>query len=138
MNTPQKGGPSRPLADTMRSAAWHECDADANRRVTQKTRRAVRDAVINTHEKRVHQRRNVGFAILGFVCMLVLLGPAIWSGVEDFLGEEQRLFDMPTQVAFLIMMLFLGTLAALIAVWKGQYHVQHDRRGFETFPPTEK
>jgi hypothetical protein len=112
-------------------------DSDANLLLTQKTRRAVRDAVITTQEKRVQQRRNLGFAILSFVCMLVLLGPAVWSGVEELLGEE-RLFDLPTQIAFLIMMLFLGMLAALIAVWKGQHHVQHDRRGIETFPSIDK
>jgi hypothetical protein len=93
--------------------------------------------VISSQEKRMRQRRNLGFAIVGFVFMLVLLGPAIWIGVEDLLGEE-RLFDMPTQVAFLIAMLFLAMLAALIAAWKGQHDVQHDRRGFETFPPIEK
>jgi hypothetical protein len=135
MNGTPNRGPLGPLADAARSIASQDCNAD--RLLTQKTRRAVRDAVITTQEKRVQQRRNVGFAILSFVCMLVLLGPAIWSGVEELLGEE-RLFDMPTQVAFLIMMLFLGMLAALIALWKGQHHVQHDRRGFETFPPTEK
>jgi hypothetical protein len=135
MNGTSKRGPRGPLADAVRSIAAPDCNAD--RLLTQKTRRAIRDAVITTQEKRVQQRRNVGFAILSFVCMLVLLGPAIWSGVEELLGEE-RLFDMPTQVAFLIMMLFLGMLAALIALWKGQHQVQHDRRGFETFPPTEK
>jgi hypothetical protein len=112
-------------------------DGDATRLVTQKTRRAVRDAVITTQEKRARQRRNLGLAILGFVSMLVLLGPAIWTGVEELLGEEP-LFDLPTQITFLIAMLFLAMLAALIAVWKEQHHVQHDRRGFETFPPTEK
>jgi hypothetical protein len=66
-----------------------------------------------------------------------LLGPAIWNAVEEFLGEEP-LFDLPTQITFLIAMLFLAMLAALIAVWKEQHNVQHDRRGFETFPPTEK
>jgi hypothetical protein len=119
----------------VRSIAWLDCDA--NRRLTQKTRRAVRDAVITTQEKRTQQRRNLGFAILGFVCMLVLLGPAIWNGVEDLLGEE-RMFDLPTQIAFLIAMLFLAMLAALIAVWKGQHSLQHDRRGVETFPPIDK
>ncbi len=49
----------------------------------------------------MRQRRNLGFAILGFVFMLVLLGPAIWNGMEDLLAEE-RLFDLPTQMAFLI------------------------------------
>jgi hypothetical protein len=132
--TPTGGAPDRP-ADTVRPIAWP--DHDANLRLTQKTRRAVRDAVITGREHRIRQRRNVGFAFLGFVCILVLLGPAIWNGVEDLLGDE-RLFDLPTQLAFLIAMLLLAMLAALVAVWKGQRDVQHDRRGFETFPPIEK
>jgi hypothetical protein len=135
MKITSKGGPSGPLADAVRSVAWQDCDA--NRLITQKTRRAVRDAVITTQEKRTLQRRNLGFAILGFVFMLILLGPAVWNGVEDLL-EEERLFDLPTQLGFLIAMLLLAMLAALIAVWKGQRHVHHDRRGFETFPPIEK
>jgi hypothetical protein len=136
MNKAQRGVPEKlPGNDVVRSASL--LDGDANRRVTQKTRRAVRDAVITTQEKRTRQRRNLGFAILGFVSMLVLLGPAIWNAVEEFLGEEP-LFDLPTQITFLVAMLFLAMLATLIAVWKGQHNVQHDRRGFETFPPTEK
>jgi hypothetical protein len=130
-----KGGASRRPADVTRSIA--RPDYEANLRVAQRTRRAVRDAVISTQEQRTRQRRNLGFAILGFLSMLVLLGPAVWTGVEELLGEEP-LFDLPTQVAFLIAMLFLAMLAALIAVWKGQRHVQHDRGGFETFPPIEK
>jgi uncharacterized membrane protein len=131
----QKGGPDRALADVVRSIPW--LDGDASRALTQKTRRAVRDAVITTQEKRTLQRRNLGFAILGFVSMLILLGPVIWNGVEDLL-EEEHLFDLPMQLGFLIAMLLLAMLAALIAVWKGQRPVQHDRRGFETFPPIEK
>jgi hypothetical protein len=135
MNGKQKGGPDRALADVVRSIPWLDCDA--NRALTQKTRRAVRDAVISTQEKRTVQRRNLGFAVLGFVFMLILLGPAVWNGVEDLL-EEERFFDLPMQLGFLIAMLLLAMLAALIAVWKGQRHVDHDRRGFETFPPIEK
>jgi hypothetical protein len=136
MNEAQKKVPDKiPGDDVVRAASL--LDADANRLVTQKTRRAVRDAVISTQEERLRHRRNLGLAILGFVSMLLLLGPAIWTGVEELLGEEP-LFDLPTQITFLIAMLFLAMLAALIAVWKEQHHVQHDRRGFETFPPTEK
>ena len=136
MNEGQKGFPDQTSGnDVARAASLLE--GDAARRVTQKTRRAVRDAVISTQEKRIRQRRNLGLAIFGFVSMLVLLGPAMWNGVEELLGEEP-LFDVPTQITFLIAMLFLSMLAALIAVWKEQHHVQHDRRGFETFPPTEK
>ena len=132
MNRTQKGAPDGALEDVVRSVAWQDCNA--TQVLTQKTRRAVRDAVISTQEKRTLQRRNLGFAIVGFVFMLVLLGPAIWTGMEDLL-EEERLFDLPTQLTFLIAMLLLAMLAALIAVWKGQRHVHHDRRGFETFPP---
>jgi hypothetical protein len=135
MSGKQKGGPDRALADVVRSIPW--LDVDANRALTQKTRRAVRDAVISTRENRTLQRRNLGFAILGFVSMLILLGPAIWTGMEDLL-EEEHLFDLPMQLGFLIAMFLLAMLAALIAVWKGQRHVHHDRGGFETFPPIEK
>jgi hypothetical protein len=134
MNRTQNGAPEK-IPGLMRSAS--PMDGDANRLVTQRTRRAVRDAVISTQEKRSRQRRNLGLAILSFFFMLVLLGPAVWTGVEELLGEEP-LFDLPSQISFLIAMLFLAMLAALIAVWKGQHNVQHDRRGFETFPPTEK
>jgi hypothetical protein len=112
-------------------------DSDANLVLAQKTRRAVRDEVISIQERRVRQRRSLALAIIGFVSLLVMLGPALWIGMEDLLAGE-RLFDLPNQVAFLIAMLLLAMLAALIAVWKGQHHVQHDRRGFETFPPIEK
>ena len=135
MSEMQPRDPLGPPRDVARSLAW--MDSEANLVVAQKTRRAVRDAVISTQEKRVRQRRNVGFAIVGFVSILMLLGPVIWIGMEDVLADE-HLFDLATQVSFLIAMLLLAMLAALIAVWKGQHHVQHDRRGFETFPPTEK
>ena len=59
--------------------------------------------------------------------MLVLLAPAIWNGLEDLLAGE-HLFDLPALVTFLILMLFSAMLAALIAVWKGQARVEHDRR----------
>jgi hypothetical protein len=134
MNGRQEGVPEK-IPGLMRSASL--MDGDANRLVTQRTRRAVRDAVISIQEQRSRHRRNLGLAILSFVSMLVLLGPAVWTGVEELLGEEP-LFDVPTQIAFLIGMLLLAMLAALIAVWKGQRNVQHDRRGFETFPPIEK
>jgi hypothetical protein len=135
MNVTPPGGANRRPADAARSIAWPDCEA--NLVLAQKTRRAVRDAVISTQEQRTRQRRNLGFVILGFVSMLVLLGPAVWNGVEELLGEEP-FFDMSTQIAFLITLLFLAMLAALIAVWKGKHNVQHDRRGFETFPPIEK
>jgi hypothetical protein len=135
MSEMQSRGPLGPPKDVARSLAW--MDADANLVVAQKTRRAVRDEVISTQERRMRQRRSLGLAIIGFVFLLVVLGPALWIGMEDLLAGE-RLFDLPTLLAFSALMLFLAMLAALIAVWKGQRDVEHDRGGFEIFRPIEK
>lgn len=124
-----------PIGNVVRSAAWP--DREANLRLTQKTRRAVRDQVISTQERSTRQRRNTGFALIGFVCILVLLGPAIWNGFEDLLAGE-HLFDLPTVVAFLMLMLVPAMLAALFAVWRGQRDVVHERGGFETIRPVDR
>jgi hypothetical protein len=125
-------GPQKNLAQ---SVVWP--DHEANLRLTQKTRRAVRDQVISTRERRVRQRRNTGFALIGFVCLLVLLAPAIWNGLEDLFAGE-HLFDLPTLVALLVLMLVPAMLAALFAVWRGQRDVEHDRGGFETIRPNNR
>jgi hypothetical protein len=135
MSIIRKGGPDRHPADVARLIAVQDCDA--NLVLAQKTRRAVRDAVIATHERRALQRRNLGFAIAGFFSLLVLLSPAMWIGIEDLLAGE-HLFDLPALVSFIILMVFSAMLAALIAVWKGQQDVEHDRGGFETFRPLDK
>ncbi len=112
-------------------------DHDANLRLAMKTRRAVRDAVISSQEGRIRQRRNLGMAILSFVTLLVLLGPTLWNGLEDLLAGE-HIFDLPTLLALFTLMLLPAMLAALIAVWRGQRDLEHDRGGFETFRPIEK
>ena len=112
-------------------------DGNADRLLAQKTRRAVRDEVISIRERRTRQRQNFGFALLGFACLLVLLAPALWNGLEDLFAGE-HLFDLPASVAFLILMLVPAMLAVLIAVWRGQRDVELDRGGFETFHPIEK
>jgi hypothetical protein len=139
MRVTQTARPARPQArrsiDAERSLAWQDCDA--NLVLAQKTRRAVRDEVISTQERRTRQRHNMGLALMGFGFLLVLLAPAIWNGLEYLLAGE-HILDLPAVVAFLILMLFPAMLAALIAVWKGQRDVEHDRGGFETFRPIEK
>jgi hypothetical protein len=132
--TPTRGAPRRP-ADLARSIAWP--DYDANLILAQKTRRAVRDEVISSQERRVRQLRVMGLALIGFLFLMVLLAPAIWNGLEDVLAGE-HISDLPTMVAFLTLMLLPAMLAALIAVWKGKQDVEHDRGGIETFRPIEK
>jgi hypothetical protein len=131
MNVTKTGRP----VDAAGSMGW--TDYDANLRLAQKTRRAVRDEAISTQERRMRQRRSLGFAIIGFVFLFVLLAPALWNGLEDLLAGE-HLFDLTTLVAGLVLMLFSAMLATLVAVWKGQRDVEHDRGGFETFRPIQK
>jgi len=50
--TPNRGGSRRP-EDLARSIAWP--DYDANLKLAQKTRRAVRDEVISSEERRAHR-----------------------------------------------------------------------------------
>jgi hypothetical protein len=126
--------PNRPV-DGARSLLWP--DNEANGRLALKTRRAVRDEVIATQERRMRQRHNLGWALMGFGFLLLLLAPAIWNGLEDLLAGE-HLFDLPALVTCLILMLFSATFAVLIAVWKGQHAVEHDRGGFESFPQIRK
>jgi len=112
-------------------------DHDATLRLAMKTRRAVRDAVISGQEGRIRRRRNLGMAILSFVALLVLLAPHLWNGLEDLLAGE-RIFDLSTLVTLFVLTLLPAILAALIAIWKGQRDLEHDRGGFETFRPIEK
>lgn len=130
MNNPHSGAPQGRTVDPARSIAWPDCEA--NLVLAQKTRRAVRDEVISTHERRMRQLRMLGLALTGFLFLMVLLAPAIWNSLEDLLAGE-LLFDLPTMTAILVLMLFPAVLAALIAVWKGKQDVEHDRGGFETF-----
>jgi hypothetical protein len=91
----------------------------------QRTRRILRAAALEIADRRRSQRRALGFALLAFLIMLVLLGPAIWNSVEDLVTGE-HLADLAAQVTILLVILFPAMLAALIASWKGDR--LHDRR----------
>lgn len=129
--TPSEGAACRP-SDAARAIAWP--DYDANLLLAQKTRRAVRDAVISSREQRTRQFRVMGLALTGFLLLLMLLAPAIWNGLEDVLAGE-HIFDLPALAALLTLMLFPAMLAALIAIWKGKQDAEHERRGVDTFRP---
>lgn len=102
---------------------------DADLALAQRTRRAVRSAAITLAERRAHQRRTIGFAVVAIVTFAVLMAPVIWDAVEDLYGGE-RLGDLPTEFMFLLMMLLPAVFAALLAVWKSQRDVHHNRRSF--------
>ena len=115
------------LAQTVYALTSMNCDASLD--LVQRTRCAVREAALNIREQRIRQRRNFGFALAALVCLLLLLGPAIWDSIDDLFGGDDP-FGLPSQVAVFLLMLASAMLAALVAFWKEQRDVQHDRRGF--------
>ncbi|MGI8771596.1 MAG: hypothetical protein ACR2JE_09170 [Acidobacteriaceae bacterium] len=94
-------------------------DAQGSRRAAERTRRAVRMAVVARREQQVDRRHNLGVAIACCLGISILLTPALWSSVDDFIAGE-HFGDIPTQVALLLMMLFPAIIAALIAGWRTQ------------------
>lgn len=114
------------LADVVQALTSMNCDASSA--LVERTRCAVREAALVIQEQRIQRRRNMGFALSTMVCLLLLLGPAIWNSVDDLFGGEFA--DLPSQVAVLLLMLAAAVLAALVAFWKEQRDVLHQRRGF--------
>jgi hypothetical protein len=102
-------------------------DANADRKVVQRTRRIVLETVNEHRQQRTLKRRATGFSILVLAAFFVLLSPAIWSGIDDLLGGE-HLFDMPGMVMGLILMLFCAVLGALFVGWKNQREMRHGKR----------
>jgi hypothetical protein len=135
MNGNLDRGADRRPAEAMRSMVWP--DYNANLSVALKTRRAVRDAVISNEEQKSRKMRTMGFALTGFLTLLVLLGPGIWTYSEDLLAGD-HVMDFHNMVHFLILLLFPAMLAALLAaMWKGKKDLQQDRGGVETFRSRE-
>ena len=131
MRAPNQGSAteSAVLSDVVQTLTNMNCDA--NLALVERTRCAVRETAIIMRERRIQRRRNMGFALSALVCLLILLGPAIWNSVDDlddlFGGD---LASLPSQVALFLLMLASAMLAALVAFWKEQRDVHHQRRGF--------
>lgn len=100
-------------------------NATADMMVVQKTRRAVMQAAAELREQRRRSRRNTGIVVLTITVLAMVLTPAIWSTVDDFLGGEQW-FELPGMVMVLVLLLFSTIVAALI-IFKGQEQI-HGRR----------
>jgi len=101
-------------------------NAAADMQVVQLTRRAVMLAAAELREQRRRTRRNMAVVLLTITVMGLVLTPAIWSTVDDFLGGE-RWFDLPSMVMVLVLLLFSTIVGALIIGFKSQQHM-HGRR----------
>jgi cytochrome bd-type quinol oxidase subunit 2 len=101
-------------------------NATADRQVVQRTRRAVMQAAAELREQRRRTRRNLAVVLLTIAVLAMVLTPAIWSTVDDFLGGEQW-FELPGMVMVLVLLLFSTIVAALIITFKSQQQM-HGRR----------
>ena len=101
-------------------------NATADMLVVQRTRRAVMQAAAELRDQRRRTRRNMAVAVLTITALGLVLTPAIWSTVDDFLGGE-KLFELPDMVMVLVLLLFSTIVAALIISFKSQQQM-HGRR----------
>lgn len=112
--------PEQPVRED-REAASSDCrllaaltgtDADAERAVALRTRRAVFNSVASRRMDRAEGRRSMVIALLITGCLIFALAPTLWSGMEDLLGGD-RLTDLPGMVIALCMTLFAAVAAVL-------------------------
>jgi cytochrome bd-type quinol oxidase subunit 2 len=101
-------------------------NASADMQVVQRTRRAVMQAAAELREQKRRTRRNLAVVLLTIAVLAMVLTPAIWSTVDDFLGGEQW-FELPGMVMVLVLLLFSTIVAALIIGFKGGQQM-HGRR----------
>lgn len=118
--------PDPPAADTQVVEMLAGMNATADMQVVQRTRCVVMQAAAELREQRQRTRRNMAIVLLTITVLAMVLTPAIWSTVDDFLGGEQW-FELPGMVMVLVLLLFSTIVAALIISFKGQQQI-HGRR----------
>lgn len=102
-------------------------NANASMAMVQHTRRVVLRAATELREQRIRNRRTLGVVTLTVVVLGMLLTPAIWSSMDDFLAGE-NMSDSSGMIMALIAMLFSAVLGALIIGLRLQQNVRHGRR----------
>lgn len=120
-----------PAADPRVVAALAGSDADAERLLALKTRRAVYKAALATKDDQAQGRRNLFTALVvgGVLAMMIL--PAIWSGLQEIISGA-AVTDLPVMLSALGVMLFAAVAAVLFLLSDEQRHsgpgVRHGRR----------
>ena len=101
-------------------------NAAADMQIVQRTRRAVMLAAAELRDQRRRTRRNMAVVVLTITVLGLVLTPAIWSTVDDFLGGESW-FGLPSMVMVMVLLLFSTIVGALIIGFKGQQQMQGRR-----------
>lgn len=102
-------------------------NASADMQVVQRTRRAVLQAATELREQQKRNRRNGAIVALAISVLAMLLTPAIWSSVDDFLAGGD-LFELHSMVLVLIALLFSTILGALLIGLRSQEQMPRGRR----------
>lgn len=110
----RKGGHQDEKDALLRAMRGH--DVAGQQPVVERTRRAVRIADQSRREHGTRHRRSAGVALFVLAAVLLVLAPALWSGVDDLLGGE-HFGDLSTQVALFSALLFMAIMAAVGAGW---------------------
>ncbi len=118
------GGPSE---DSSLVEALTGLRTEQNQAIVQKTRRAVRGSMIDSVARKRNRKRNAGIATLVAGIILVLLSPALWSGIDDLVSGEY-IADLTPMMTFLVVVFFSAVLAALVAGWKNTGHLRDENR----------
>ena len=121
--------PLRPAGSTAELVdALNGLDAQRERALSNRTRRAVSGAVADLNQDRDLRRRSSAIALLTVASLLMLLSPAIWNSVDDLLGGEFML-DLPGMVAAMAFTLFAAVAAVLFLVsGQGKHDLRQHRR----------
>ena len=104
-------------------------DADADIALANRTRRAVHRAADEMKDARRQSRRSLGIAAVSVAALVLLLAPALWSGLDDMFSGEFAL-DLQDMVATLVFALF-AAIAAVLFLLSGRaagHEIRHLRR----------
>ncbi len=94
-------------------------DANAQLPLVARTRRAIRVANDTRREQGERGRHHIGITLFVFGAILLVLAPAIWGSLDDFLGGE-HFGDLPAQVTLLSTFLMLAVVGALGVIWRSR------------------
>lgn len=130
MNGPQlhtDTSPDSQFAEPQMIEMLMGMNASADMQVVQRTRRAVLQAATELREQQKRNRRNGAIVALTISVLAMLLTPAIWSSVDDFLAGGD-LFELHSMVLVLIALLFSTILGALLIGLRSQEQMPRGRR----------
>lgn len=130
MNGPQlhtDTSPDSQFAEPQMIEMLMGMNASADMQVVQRTRRAVLEAATELREQQKRNRRNGAIVALTISVLAMLLTPAIWSSVDDFLAGGD-LFELHSMVLVLIALLFSTILGALLIGLRSQEQMPRGRR----------